>query len=438
MKLVVIGGGPAGRTAAMEASQLAEEVTIIEKANLGGKCLNEGCMVVSGMNDLARFLKDSQRFQKLEIINQTHDMDFRKLSAGVRETIAKIRNVYEVEITDADMEYIKGTAEIEGEDKKVTVNDESFEFDKLIVATGSRAYIPPIKGSDIAKTYRDVLEFKEVPDELIIVGSGVIAAEFAGIFSAFGSKVQVICRNQFLRNIDEDVRKYVVRKLLDKVKIQENLPVKEIKKEGADTDNGFIEGDVLLATGMTPNSEILGGIVDIGPKGEVVVNQRMETSHKDIYAAGDLIGGIGTTPVARMEGITAARNACEIYTQADYRFIPNSISLYYDVAFLSPENDSENSDTAETLEGSIPGFAGPGSFWRVLEGNTGFTKVKVQSESGEIRDVSSISPTARTSMAYISKMMRDNYKTHDFDDFTETHPSTDPIYKLMRFFAKFG
>ena len=148
-----------------------------------------------------------------------------------------------------------------------------------------------------------------------------------------------------------------------------------------------------------------------------------------------LIGGIGTTPVARMEGIVAARNACDIITEADYRFVPNSMSLYYDVAFLNQNNT--NNDDENIIKGSIPGFAGPGAFWRVLDRNTGFTKVKVDRESGEIRDVSSISPSARTSMAYISKMMRDNYKTYDFDDFMETHPSTDPIYKLMRFLSKY-
>jgi dihydrolipoamide dehydrogenase len=161
----------------------------------------------------------------------------------------------------------------------------------------------------------------------------------------------------------------------------------------------------------------------------------METSARDIYAAGDLVGGVGTTPVARMEGVVAARNACGIITEADYRFIPNSMSLYYDITFFN-----QNSTVVDTniIEGSIPGFAGPGAFWRVLDRNTGFTKVKVNQESGEIRDVTSISPSARTSMAYISKMMRDDYKTYDFDDFMETHPSTDPLYKLMRFFARYG
>lgn len=461
MQVMIIGGGPAGRTAAIEAVQIGEKVTLIEKAYLGGKCLNEGCMVVSGLNDLAKFLKDSKRFHELGIISDASQVDFEVVSKGIKDTITKIRSIHEAETREAGVEVIEGAAEfvggsadqngivdkVEVEDKneiKVLVNGETHEFDKLILATGSRAYIPPIKGAEDAKTYRDVLEFKEVPEKLIIMGSGVIAAEFASIFSAMGSEVHVLCRNKFLKVLEDDAKNYLVRKLLDDVVIHENVQFEEITHEGLNTGLGFIEGEVLLATGMTPNSELLKGIVDLGEKGEVLVNKRMETSLKDVYAAGDLIGGLATTPVARMEGVVAARNACGIYAEADYRFIPNSISLYYDVAFMvSQDTDGTESAKAvptegsEMIQGSIPGFAGPGSFWRVLDRNTGFTKVKVDSESGEIRDVLSISPSARTSMAYISKMMRENYKAVDFDDFMETHPSTDPIYKLLRLFAKF-
>lgn len=437
MKIIVIGGGPAGKTAAIEASQIGEEVILIEKDQLGGKCLNEGCMVVSGLNDVAKFYTDSQRFYELGITSNHIDIDFKMLSKGVKDTIAKIREVHEAEIRESDVEIIKGKAEIQEDGHRVIVNGEEQESDKIIIATGSRSYIPPIKGSQKALTYSDIINLKNIPEELIIVGSGVIAAEFAGLLSALGSQVNIICRSQFLKFLDRDIKKYVIKKLLNKVKIQENVKVKEIKTKAILTDKGSLNGRVLLATGMTPNSEIIRGKVDLSDKGEVIVNQRMETSQKDIYAAGDVVGGIGTTPVARMEGIVAARNACGIHAQADYRFVANSISLYYDVAYINKENVNDKEDQ-NILEGSIPGFAGPGSFWRVMERNTGLTKVKVESGSGEIREVSSISPSARTSMAYISKMMRDNYKTHDFDDFTETHPSTDPLYKLMRFFAKFG
>ncbi len=436
MKILIVGGGPAGRIAAIEAAQIGEDVTLFEKEYLGGKCLNHGCMVTSGLNEVARFIKNSQKFKEMNITPRIYDINFQNLSQGIKKVITKIRKVEEAETRDAGVEILNKTVEIiNPKNKEVTVNDESFEFDKLIMATGSRAFIPAIKGSENAKTYTDVLEFKEVPEKLIIVGSGLIAAEYAGVFSALGSEVHVLCRNSFLRVLEEDVKKYVVTKLLDDVKIHENLKVDEIKQSGLTSDKGFMHGDVLLATGMTPNSEILNGIVDISNNGEVIVNQRMETSAKDIYAAGDLVGGVGTTPVARMEGVVAARNACGIIAEVDYRFIPNSMSLYYDIAFF---NQNSNARDEDIIEGSIPGFAGPGAFWRVLDRNTGITKVKVNRESGEIRDVTSISPSARTSMAYISKMMRDDYKTYDFDDFMETHPSTDPIYKLMRLFSKYG
>jgi len=429
MNIMVIGGGPAGRTAAIEASSIGENVTLVERDKIGGKCLNEGCMVVCGLNDVARFLTDAENFHKFGVKFKNHEISFKKVAQGIKETISRIREVLEVETTKAGVEVVKGNASVHG--KKVLVDEEEHEYDKLIIATGSRPFIPPIKGSKYAKTYRNILDFAEVPEEMVIVGGGVMAAEFAGIFSAFGSKVHVLCDYEFLGMLDADIKKYVLDNLLESVDIHENIMVTEINEHGASTDTEEFKGDVLLATGMVPNSEIVDKTVHIGSKNEVVVNKRMETSHKDIYAAGDVVGGIGNTPVSRMEGVVAARNACEIPSEVDYRFIPYAISLYYDVGFLGSEDQKEGN------EGYIPGSAGPGSFWNVLDGKTGLTKTSVHLETGDIKKLFSISPSARTSMAYMSKLIRDGHKTHDFDDFVETHPSTDAVYKLMRFFAKY-
>lgn len=437
MKIIVIGGGPAGKTAAVEAAQIGEEVTLIEKEYLGGKCLNEGCMVVAGLNDVARFIKDSHTYNELGIISQPLEVDFEKLSDGMKDTIKKIRSVHDAEASEVGIEVVKGTATVDGDSQSVTVNQKQLKYDKLVVATGASPYIPPIKGTENAITYQDVLSLKKVPEKLLIIGSGVIATEFAGIFSMFGSEVKMLCRDPFLEMLEDDARDYVERKLLDDVEIRKDVQTDEITDNGLYLSGEFLEGDVFLATGLKPNSQILGGIADLGSEREVMVNSKMETSQENIYAAGD-VAGVSTTPLARMEGVVAARNACGIHTEADYNFTPSSISLYYDVAFITHGEDVEITDDSNCLEGSIPGFAGPGSFWNVLPGNTGFTKVKVDPDSGLVKDISSISPTARTSMAYLCQMMKDGYKTYDFDDFRETHPSTDPVYKLLRFFAKFG
>lgn len=428
MNVVIVGGGSAGRTAAIEAATIGENVTLIEMDKIGGKCLNTGCMMVCGLNDVARFIKNAQKFNLMGITNSNFKIDFEKVAEGIINTTGKIRGVITSETKKAGVNIVYGNANLK--DRVVSVDGKEYPYDKLIIATGSYAFIPPIKGAEYAKIYKDVLDYKEVPEKLIIIGSGTIATEFAGIFSTMGSEVHILSRGNFLKQVDPDIKDYIVKKLLKGVEIHENLTATEIYTDGVLTKSGRIYGDVLLAVGMIPNSEIVKDLVETGKNGEIIVNKRMETSNPDIYAAGDVVGGIGTTPVARMEGVVAARNACGIAAQVDYRFIPSSISLYYDVSYI---NSNENG-----VEGHIPGSAGPGAFWNVLDRETGLTKAVVDVEKGDIKGVSSISPSARTVLAYTSKFMRDGKKTYDFDDFIEAHPSTDSVYKLMRFFSKFG
>lgn len=429
MNLVVVGGGSAGRTASIEAAAIGENVTLIEMDKIGGKCLNSGCMVVCGLNDVARFVKNAQRFNQMGITGFDPKIDYEKVADGIKNTTEKIRGVITSETLKAGVNIVRGSAEIR--DGSVTVDGEDYPYDKLIIATGSHAFIPPIKGSEYAKTYKDILKYKEIPDEMIIVGSGTIATEFAGVFSAFGTEVHILCRGTFLKQVEHDIKTYIMEKLLKDVEIHENIAVTEIYPDGVLTNSGQMTGEVFLAVGMNPNSELVKDLVETGKRGEIIVNKRMETSHKDIYAAGDVVGGIGTTPIARMEGVVAARNACGIAAEVDYSFIPSSISLYYDVSYI-------NSNNEKGVEGHIPGSAGPGAFWNVLDRETGITKAFVNVEDGEIKGVSSISPSARTVIDYMSKFMRDGYKTHDFDNFVEAHPSTDAAYKLMRFFSKYG
>lgn len=432
MKMVIIGGGPAGRSAAMEAAQLEAEVTLIEKEHIGGTCLHEGCMVVCGLNDVIRFHEDSKNYQKLGIISQKHQIDYSHLAAGIKKVTGKIENVLKHETQQSGAEIVLGEAKIkEGE---VEVNGKKYPYDKLLITTGSRPLIPPIPGVENALTYKDVLDFKEVPRNLNIIGSGVIAAEFAGIFSSLGSEVKILCRNQFLSNIDPEIKTYVVDHLLTDVEVLENVQVHEISPEGASTSNGHLDGSVFLATGMTPNSEIGSGLVELGSKGEIMVNEQMKTSNPSIYAAGDVVGTVGNTPVARMEGVVAARNACDISATMDYHLIPQSLTLYYPVSFL----DSGIEKSEDKFNVRIRGSAGPGSFWHVLDGKTGFTKISSDLETGDITRVSSISPASRTSIPYLAKMIKDGYKTADFDDFIETHPSTDAIYKLLHYLSKYG
>lgn len=439
MSIVIIGGGPAGRTAAMEAAQIGKEVILIEKKKIGGTCLHEGCMIVSGLNDVAKYLEDSKKYVEMGIIPTIQPIDYPKVVKGIKDITGKIQKVLEHETKETGAEIVTGEAKLVN--GNVEVNKEEFSYDKLIIATGSKPSIPPIPGAENAYSYKDVLNFKDIPENVIIIGSGVIASEFAGIFSSFGAKVSVLCRGKFLSRLDPEIKNYIIQNILQKVQILENIAVNEVNGEGVSTSQGEMEGVVFLATGLEPYSEIAKGIVEIGTRKQIRVNEQMKTSDPDIYAGGDVVGTIGNTPAARMEGTVAARNACGIATTMDYRLIPKAINLYYDIStlesetILSAKNDQKKTDTHEIR---IRGSAGPGSFWRVLDGNTGFTKMLVDMENGDIKSVSSISPSSRTSIPYLAKMIKDGYKTADFDDFIETHPSTDAMYKLLHFLARFG
>ncbi|HNS24884.1 MAG TPA: NAD(P)/FAD-dependent oxidoreductase [Methanobacteriaceae archaeon] len=430
MKIVVIGGGPAGRSAAMEASKLEAEVTLIEKDKIGGKCLHQGCMVVCGLNEVAKFYLDSQNYQKLDICNNITEINFPAVIRRLNETTENIKKVLEYETQSTGVDVITGEAQIQK--GSVLVSDDKVPYDKLIIATGSRAMIPPIKGVEHALTYADIPYLEDLPEKLLIVGSGVIAAEFANIFSSFGTEVRIFCRNKFLKMLDPEIKDYVINNLLQKVQITEYTQVDEITDYGIETSRDTVEGQILLATGLIPNSEITQNMVKIGDHKEILVNPHMQTSNPHIYAAGDVIGGVTNTPISRMEGVIAARNACGISSTMDYSWIPQSISLYYDVSFLSPQ------DHQIGTEATIPGSAGPGSFWRVLEGKTGMTKVSVDLDEGSITGISSVSPSSRNNIAYLAKMIRDGYKTPDFDDFLEVHPSNDVVYKLLRFFGEYS
>lgn len=423
---VIIGGGPAGRFAAMELAALNKETLLIEKKYMGGTCLNEGCMVVCGLNDIARFIDNAKNLKNHGIIDFECEIKYKHLLKKLKKTIKTIRKINEKETKESGVEIIYGEAKVI--EDKVQVDGEKISYDKLIVATGIKPHIPPIDGVENAITYRDVLEIDELPEVINIVGGGHTASEFAYIFSRFGCKVNVICRSKFLKNLDPEIKKYVVEKLLDDVKIYENTKTLKIGEEYIETSKGKIEGKTFLATGVTPNSKIVN--VKKDSKGHIIVNEKMETSMKNVYAAGAVTNRAKNTPVARMEGIVAARNAAGIETRMRYDYIPNSISLKYDVAFID-ENKNK-----KLVNAKMPGPAGPGSFWEVLNKNTGLSKVSVDLNTGEISRVYAVSPIGRDYVAYLSHLLRLGSKVQDFDNFIEVHPSTDSVYKLLRFLAK--
>ena len=428
MKNIVIGSGPAGRLGSLELGKLGEEVTLIEKNHIAGTCLNEGCMVVCALTDITKFIDANNRFNSYGFIKSQLDISYEKITEKIKETQVKLRELNQMENESVGNEMIYGEATIE--DGKVIVNNESLEWDNLMIATGARPFIPDIKGSEYGLTNKDILKLDEVPEKLNIIGGGIIACEIANIYSTLGSEVNVIARSSFLKELSPNTKKYVLERIIPDVNVLESTDVSEVFKNKVLTSNDELEGVPFFATGRTPNSEIAEGFVELNPDNTIKVNEMMQTSVENVYAAGDVTGGYQLTPVARMEGITAARNMAKYANKVSYSCIPQTLSLNTEVSFVENEKIDLDDDEKSTI--AIPGIAGPGAFWKILTGDTGYCEIEFDKNNNKINRISSIAPSSTSDVAYLSYLMRMDYDLDDYSEFLEIHPSTDTNYKIIK------
>ncbi len=429
MENIVIGSGPAGRLGSLELGKLGKEVTLIEKNHIAGTCLNEGCMVICALTDITKFIDSNRKFNDYGFIKSQLDISYEKIVEKISETQEKLRHLNQMENESFGNNVIYGEASIDG--NCVKVNGESLEYDNLLIATGARPFIPDIEGSEYGLTNKDILKLDEVPEKLNIIGGGVIACEIANIYSALGSQVNVLARSTFLKEIGENAKKYILERMIPDVNVVENVNVVKAFKNKVLTENGDeLEGIPFFATGRVPNSEIAEGIVELNSNRTIKVDEMMKTSAENIYAAGDVTGGYLLTPVARKEGITAARNMAGYANKIDYSCIPQALSLNMEASFVKNEKSECPNEDKATI--GIPGIGGPGAFWNILTGDTGYTEVEFDKKNNKINRINSISHSSTSDVAYLSYLMRMEYDLDDYGEFLEIHPSTDSNYKIIK------
>lgn len=433
--ITVIGGGPAGRFAAIHLSLAGEEVRLIEKRNaLGGQCLHEGCMVICGLNDCAKLLDESEKLKSLRVLSNVPKASLPEIWKGINNIQSVISKILEKETVDAGVKVISGEAFLNG--TEVTLGNTRLESDSVLIATGSKPFVPKVPGRDIAGVFNphNIAGIREIPKKLVIVGGGVIAAEYSYIFSALGSDVTIVSRSLFLRDKPDSLRKSALKDL-KRVTVKEYTLLREIcgdkSVSGVILENGGDKYEiscdaVLFASGLIPRTENISGI-KTGDKSEIIINERYETSVKGIYAAGDVTGKVFMTPYARMQGICAAKSILGEKPGEIPQVIPQSIKLFYEHSFCSSVKP------ANLQEISLPAPAGPGSFWSVPEKNTGMAQIQFEKDSGLITGMNLSGPSSSYVASYMSYLMEKGLKAGDFEKFFEVHPSSDGIYGLVKY-----
>ena len=229
--IVILGGGPAGRTAAMRLALAGKDVALVEKGGIGGQCLHYGCMVVCGLNDVARTIASSRNLHELGVLDDIPSVQFPQLLREMRTVQEKIESVLDTETrtTGVEMHYGK-----EGrlKDGKVFIGDECVEAEAVIAATGSRPMVPDIPGTSLLNVFNPhiLTEMETLPRRLVIIGGGVMAAEFAFIFHQFGCNVHLLSRSGLLKDLDPSLRALAIKELAG-VHIRENSAVTCINGE---------------------------------------------------------------------------------------------------------------------------------------------------------------------------------------------------------------
>ncbi len=365
MNLVVIGSGPGGYVAALKASQLGAKVQVIECDEVGGTCLNWGCIPTKAILSSVETLHRVKNLEDFGIdLSGTVSPNLLKIMERkgriVSTQIKGIRALFKSQ----GINLIEGRAVLNSpksiEIRKKDGTVETLNPDKIIIATGSSpSELPliPFDGEKIISS-TDALNIKTIPKSLIIVGAGVIGCEFAFIFNGLGTEITMLEILSLPVPMEDHEISEILQKELKKNKIKLLAGIKiekvEVKDNGVNVhlqDGKMIRSEKLLVSiGRKFNTSGIGlesAGIKTGQKGEIIVNDRMETNIPDIFAVGDIVGGPLLAHKASEEGVVAAYNACGINKKIDYSVIPAAI-------FTTPEIASVGLRQYQAEEKGIP------------------------------------------------------------------------------------
>ena len=398
--IIVIGSGPGGYVTAIRASQLGFKTAIIEKENLGGICLNWGCIPTKALLKSAQVFKYINHAEDFGLNKVEASFDFPNVVQRSRGVAEKMSKGVEFLMKKNKIDVIFGTAKVKP-GKKVAVEKDGavteYTAEHIVLATGARSRELPNLPQDGKKVigYRQALTLPKQPKSMIVVGSGAIGVEFAYFYATMGTEVTVV---EFMPNIvpveDEDVSKHLEKSFKKaKIKVMTNASVESVDTSGegvkaqVKTEKGVVElqADILLsAVGITANIENIG-LEEVGiktEKGRVVVDEWYRTSVSGYYAIGDILPTQALAHVASAEGITCVEKIKGLDVERiDYGNIPGCTYCTPEIASVGLTEKQAKEKGYEIKVGKFP-FSASGK--ATANGDTdGFVKVIFDVKYGE-------------------------------------------------------
>lgn len=435
-EVAVIGGGPGGYIAAIRSAQLGKKTVLVEKQDLGGTCLNRGCIPTKALLHCSEAFRELGSAKTLGITVGEYSFQYKKIAKRKDKVVKQLRSGVENLLAGHGVDVVRAEAVLTGP-HTFRAGDEEFESDQIILASGSIPSNVPIPGADKPGVMdsNSVLALEECPESVVIIGGGVIGAEFATLFSDLGKPVTIVeMLPSILYGNDADVCASITSLLTDKgVIIHTGAKVLEIK-DGLTCvfeKNGqtmAAEGQlIILATGRKPNTAALG-LEAAGVKTErgfVQVDDEMRTNVPHIYAIGDITGKPPLAHVATAQGVVAAHNAAGEHRSMDYSAVPSCIYTAPEIATVGLTEDQAKEAGYKVRIGRF-NVSGNG---RALAINCtdGFAKLVEDAATGKLLGCHIVGPHATEMICEAVLAIRQGITAEQLGDTLHAHPSVSEI-----------
>ena len=443
--IVIIGGGPGGYVAAIRAAQLGAKVSIIEKGEFGGTCLNRGCIPTKVLYRNAEILNTLKDINEFGIKIDSYSIDVKQIQSRKDTIVKQLVSGVEQLLKANNIDIILGTASLKDKNTvSILLNNgdlREISTKNIIIATGSIPSIPNLPGISLPGVFtsESILEFKEVPDNLVVIGGGVIGMEFAGIFNALGSKVTVI---EFLPSIlapvDSDLTKRLSVSLKRKgIDINTNTKLISIEKhndelvvttEGKKGEVVFVANNVLVSVGRTPltfglNIENLGIELD---RRAIKVDKNYETNIPNIYAVGDVNGKTMLAHAATHQGKKVAERIMGYGDSNSNEIVPSCIFVFPEIACVGI-TENEAKEKGIEYKSSKFLFGANGKALALGEGE-GIVKV-IASLDNTILGVHIMGPHASDLIHEGNLAINNNMKVENIASMIHAHPTLSEAFE---------
>jgi len=449
--LIVIGGGPAGYLGAERAGHAGLNTLLIEKREVGGVCLNEGCIPSKTLLYSAKMYDNARFSEKYGVVSEKVTLDHNKVINRKNKVVKTLVAGVKAQLKKNNVTLVQGTGVITGrnnEGYEVKVDGESYIGKKLLIATGSVPIIPPIPGvkEGIEKgwvlTNREILDLKEIPDKLVIVGGGVIGLEMASYFNSAGSKVTIIeMLDHIAGNNDREIsnllmknyeKKGITFKLSSKVtELKDGTVVYEI---GGQTYT--VEADkVLMSVGRRPATENIG-LENIGVETErraIKTDLRGQTNVPGVYAAGDVNGRSMLAHTAYREAEVCVNNMIGKKDIMRYNAIPYVIYTNPEVVGVGETEESAKEKGMEVDVANIS-MRYSGRYLAENEGGDGICKILVEKKTRRLVGVHMIANYASEIIYGAAAMIEMEMRVDDIKEIVFPHPTVSEIIREGIFF----